>query len=443
MYSVINKKTSLFLLVLTLLATSVQAQSLRERMKLAEEKLNSKLDALEEGPDYSAEFEGRDFESLDVIAAKWTDGSYMAKEPTSQPNLYEMDGSRDVLFEKDATGKVTSIEINSEKYFIENDGVSDYVQSYFRGGVFRLYLTEKTIVMYNQGNGNFYLQYILGEKVHAKKIMAEITAYREYAVSRIEGDNAAEKERLAEIAKKEEAARKVKYGLAGKSVKSIEVINVEMPDKFGHYMKMSYDLQATLADGTKISTKGYDQGYTSDYDITVTGYPLEKGWVDNDKIVIKAAVKGNPSVSTTKEIPIQYTANIQWKWNAYSSYGNNGKAANDFRIEIKQVKHAVTGDKLLKVRVTNLTTGKVIDEVKIGIDATLFFYAIGGPGDEYDGKVTNGGSGGDITVIKDPSVEYFNLTYENRGGSGGVGTYSRGSKGQDGRYKVETRAVSF
>ncbi|MEQ8530954.1 MAG: hypothetical protein RIB86_03840, partial [Imperialibacter sp.] len=47
----------------------------------------------------------------------------------------------------------------------------------------------------------------------------------------------------------------------------------------------------------------------------------------------------------------------------------------------------------------------------------------------------NGGNGGSVTIIKDPSVASFNVTINNQGGKGGNGGppyYNTGIKGNDG-----------
>lgn len=56
----------------------------------------------------------------------------------------------------------------------------------------------------------------------------------------------------------------------------------------------------------------------------------------------------------------------------------------------------------------------------------------------------NGGDGGDITVIVDPAVQRYNLTYGSNGGAGGRGSQSRGGtygNGSDGRAGVSGRYV--
>ena len=55
--------------------------------------------------------------------------------------------------------------------------------------------------------------------------------------------------------------------------------------------------------------------------------------------------------------------------------------------------------------------------------------------------IGNGGNGGNITVIKDPNVEYFNFDYSNLGGSPGP-NYSA-IRGRDGSYREEKRTVNL
>ena len=69
----------------------------------------------------------------------------------------------------------------------------------------------------------------------------------------------------------------------------------------------------------------------------------------------------------------------------------------------------------------------------------------GGNGGTDDGRGNDGGNGGNLTVIKDPNVKFFNLDYSNRAGRGGKGSHPSydGRDGRDGTFKEEVRAVNL
>ena len=58
----------------------------------------------------------------------------------------------------------------------------------------------------------------------------------------------------------------------------------------------------------------------------------------------------------------------------------------------------------------------------------------------------NGSDGGNITVVVDPSVTSYNLTINNKGGSGGIGNNSNpgnGLKGADGTVEKLNQKVTW
>ncbi len=115
----------------------------------------------------------------------------------------------------------------------------------------------------------------------------------------------------------------------------------------------------------------------------------------------------------------------------------------NYKFEVKQVTHAVTKEKLLKVRIINVSEGgEIVSEFKMGVDQTLHFSCNGGnAGTAWQDAIGHGGNGGNITVIKDPNVAFFNFDYSNFGGNpnGDYGT----RRGRDGSFNEEVRAVKL
>lgn len=235
---------------------------------------------------------------------------------------------------------------------------------------------------------------------------------------------------------------------------------MKVPEIFGHWSggglrgqingrNISFDLKATLKDGSTITTTEKNTGYLSDYKITYDEKSfkygqLETGWSNDDVLTITAKCESNPSLVVKQDITIKYNQNIGYNRNAVGYSGQHGYSAQSFKIEVKQVKHIKTGAPLLKYRITNMSTGELIDEAKISPDYTLSFSCRGGTGGVDDNGVPkNGGNGGHILLIKDPSVKKLDFDYNINGGQGGTGRYNSGQTGRRGTFKEKTQAVNF
>ena len=388
-------------------------------------------------------------QSLDEVAAKWSDGSYGSKKRTS--GMYEPAGKVDIKFKKNDDGIINIIVIGKEEYKAAKSESKSFVISY--GGRYgALYLTESSIVMYSMRNGDVYVEKCYGSKIGIGAAEKEIKAFRVNAEETRDQQAGEYAEKAAEEAKKAEEARKKKYSLEGKEVVKIEIINLNVPQKFGHFRGFTFNMKATLKDGTTISTEKFDEGYISDYEIKYTPNTyaaemfenkLESGFVDGDIIKVEVSCKSNPTLTVSETVTLKYNEDVSFDYRNGMTYnfGNGGNAMN-YRFEVKQVKHAVTGADILSIRIYNITEGKLVSEFKMGIDQTLHFKCNGGNGgDEHTTGIGNGGNGGNITLVKDPSVKYFNFDYSNLGGNPGK-SYSA-VRGRDGSFKEESRKVNF
>lgn len=391
-----------------------------------------------------------EFVSLDDIASQWVDGAYAYKRRSS--GMYEPGGKKNIEFKKGADGKVISIVIDGDEYKTAATASKPFVISY--GGRYgALYLNKESIVVYSMRNGDVWVERCYGKKIGINASEKEITAYRAYGETARKEEESAYLANAAEEAKIAEAARLKKFGLEGKEVAKIEIVNLKVPEKFGHFRGFTFDLEATLKDGSVISTASSSEGYLSDYNISysASNYAAEmfenilsSGFVDTDVITITAVCKSNTSMRVTKDVVLKYNEDISFSYRngTTSSFGNGGNAMN-YRFEVVQVKHAVSGADLLKVRITNVSEGNVVSEFKMGADQTLHFSCNGGAGSASHDQwgIGNGGNGGNITVVKDPSVKYFNFDYSNLGGNPGP-NYSA-VRGRDGSFKEEVRALKL
>ena len=422
---------------LLLASSNTSAQSILDKAK-------NKLEKTSDSPG--------EFKSLSDIAAQWSDGKYGSRRRSS--GMYEPGGKIEVLFIKGDDGVVNEIKLDGKEYSVGSSKSKPFAISYsYRN--YSLYITESSIVKYRYASGNkIWVEACYGKKMGIKAAEKEITAFREFA----EGVRSKQEAEYFANAQKEAAKaaeeRKAKYGLEGKDVASIEFVNFVIPDKFGHFTGFTFDMKATLKDGSSISTENPGEGFMGDYIITydaenyksrgLDGTILQSGFLDDDEITVTVTCASNPSVSVSKNVTLKYNGDISFNYRngASLSSGSGGNASN-YRFEVKQVKHVKTGEKLLKVRIINVSDGgSIVSEFKINADQTLHFSCNGGNGgDTWQSDLGNGGNGGNITVIKDPSVEYFNFNYSNQGGNPGNNYAAR--RGRDGSFKEEVRAVKL
>ena len=395
-------------------------------------------------------FFGQTVTSMDDIAAKWSDGSYASRNNNSGMWEPMASGKSDIKFIKGTNGKVTSIMIGSDEYPADVNSGSSFVV-YFRKGSERLFLTEASIIKYEQFSGDPTPKMFWGKKPGGVgALVKEINQYGEAADAIIKTQKEESAKLEAERAEKARLERQQKYSLEGKDVVKVEIINIKTPEKFGHFRGFTFDVVATLKDGTKISTEGGSQGYLSDYNISYStakysAGSIGSGFVAGDKIKITATSKFNPKNTDSKDVTLLYNEDIVFNYNGMSWSRSAGIAANSFKIEVKQVKHATNGTDILMIRITDITSSTVVSEFKMSASQTLKFFAKGGNGGTDDGKGFNGGNGGNITVVKDPTVKEFNISYEIFGGRGGQGHNSglSGRDGRDGVFKEEVKAVKM
>lgn len=445
------KKLVVLLFLATLMTSSAEAQ-ISNRLK----KLKNKAQELAE----SAIPKNEPLDptvSQAEMAKNWEEKTYTVYNIASGGGCYE-DGELKLTLGKDGNGLVTSVMLNDVPYDRDNEGKSDFVRFYSstKGSQNLIFLEDK-ILLFIGDDPQIYGKYYLGKKGTYNDVKKAQQYLKDARASQTADLDAYAANKAAEEAAAK-AARKAKYGLEGKSVKSIEVTDISA-DHYGFYRPVNFHITATLADGSKISTK--KGGFWEDYDIKypnaalegTQGYAMEvkpKKFIKGDEILIEVACKHNPSIKTTGRIPMKYNEDLAMKYNAYA-WGTSG---NNFKVEVKQVKHALDGSDILKIRFTDLSGSYGVQVFKMRADQTFHVFTNGHNGNQTikdgytfakTGPGQNAGNGGNITVIKDPSVKQFNIEYTNQGGIGGAGTagYNRGRDGRDGTFKETVRAVNF
>lgn len=383
--------------------------------------------------------------SQSVTAAAWADGEYTHFD--RQGDILIKDGeTRKLTFTKNEKGEVVEFTMNDKVYRGDEHGKSEFVRYFQTDNGYCLFFTAKTIYQFSSP-GSTSIEGSIGAKGTINARTTIETFLTESAVMQ-EEDIKKYNEKKAEEARIAQLEKEKQFSIKDKDVSKLEIINIHLPEKFGHYVGFSFDIKATLHDGSVLSTD--NGGFWSDYEITYTGGEYTDGkiqgsFIKDDKITINVVSKFNPANKATADVVLLYNQDITFNYNATGWSRSAGEAANSFKIEVKQVKHKVNGTLLNAIQITNVSMGTVVAQFKIGVDQTLHFSCNGGYGGSDDGYGKDGGDGGKITVVKDPSVKTFNLNYSNRGGKAGKGSTTSydGRAGRDGDYVEQSAAVTF
>lgn len=453
--------TGTILLTILALPTLVSAQKFKEKLNSAKEKAKSKIESVSNGEKSSSASTG-DYVHMAETAKVWETGEY---ETYGIDGIVISTGKKPIEITKDSDGLISEVKYDGDTYKSDATYDNPIVVAYHKDkSTYNLYFNDQGIAVYHywKGTGGYEelsIKAFIGAKQKPKSVIKEIKEYRAWAKEK----GAAAKEeyaaKSAAEAEAKEAERKKKYGLAERDVVKIEFVNFKVPEIFGHWSggglsgqlngrNMSFDLKATLKDGSTISTEQPNTGYLSDYRITYDEKAwkygqLETGWSDDDVLTITATCISNPSLTITKDIPIKYNQNIAYLRNGLRYGEDPGGPADNFKLEVKQVKHRKTGAPLLQYRLTNTSTGAVVDEAKIDPNYTLVLKCNGASGGVDNGTPQRGGNGGHILLVKDPSVEKIDFDYSNLGGEGGTGRYNSAPNGRTGTFKEKVQAVNF
>ncbi|MGB1041404.1 MAG: hypothetical protein ACPGVD_11065 [Flavobacteriales bacterium] len=437
------KKITLSIFMLCVISTGLNAQTLREKIAAKKAALEAKMQA-------NVASKGLTLDpnvSQSVIAAKWED-----KEYTKFARHGAEDGTRKLKLTK-VGGKVTEVWIGTIKYLPDEDGKSDFVRYYKTtgSGHYKIaFSEEKAIVFTTTTSGQYTLKYSLQKKASYEELKRVMAYIKDSKVNQ-DADLAAYAKNAKANADKEYKKREAKWSIKGKKVTKIEVTDIKAPHSFGYYRSFSYQIKATLANGKTISTK--DGGFWTDYEITYANADVKNktiqhtSFVKDDKVIINIKSKFDSKIKTTADVVMDYSETLTMS----NSSNNWGVSAFSYRYEVKQRKHAVTGKDVIMIKQIDLSGYQKPIYMIIDADQSLNVYANGHNGyktvgtGNSTGPGANAGNGGNITIIKDPSVTKFNINYTMNGGTGGAGTYgyNRGRDGRDGKYKEIVRPVNF
>ena len=381
------------------------------------------------------------------VAAKWEDKEYAKFTSVGGEN-----GTEKMRVVKEA-GKITEIWFEDTKYLADEHGKSDFVRFYKTtgGGHYKAVFFENKIIFFTvTTRGVYSTSYFLNNKGSYDDLIAAETYIDSSKVNQqAELDAYAKDQKVS--SDKAFAEKKAKWSIEDKKVTKIEVTDIKAPYSFGYYRSFSFQVKATLANGKTISTG--DGGFWSDYTITYQNGDIKSKtihdtkFISGDKIVVTVKSKFDSKTLVTADVVMDYSETLTANFNS----NNWGTSGSNLKIEVKQRKHAVSGKDVIMVKVTDLSGYAKPKYMIIDADKSLNIYTNGHDGyktvgtGNATGPGANAGDGGNITVIKDPSVTSFNISYTMDGGTGGAGTYgyNRGGDGRDGAYKEIVRAVNF
>ncbi len=340
---------------------------------------------------------------------------------------------------------------------------------YFEYKNFRISVIDEKIYYYEWNNDNATIVYLL-TKGSVSSYDSELEKINNHVRNSFK-NQAGAKGKITEVREATAKKEAQENSLKGKTVKSIEIVMVDVPSALGAKSAIKFGVKATTTDGKIYSTTNIGgKTLMEDFLITTTdGLSVDDvievhediTKVTNDEVKFKVASKYTPAVKAEKIIPLNYSfSNFEIKQNgmtadevrALSAVKNskNGAAAKTLEVKI-QGATTKSGIPIYKVEVIEALTGKIITKTKIAQNTKLNIYANGGFGDSgsdnkkssggtykkaEDGK--NGGDGGNITVSKSNDANAVQLTIFNKGGRGGKGGQGaslglHGVPGRDGR----------
>ncbi len=400
-----------------------------------------------------------EFTSIGEIAKKWKDGSYNSRRVVS--GMYQMGAKTEIKFHKE-NDEITSIEIKGDRFVSDATNSTPCVMVYRYKSSF-LYLTNESILKYNNPSGNLFLvQACYGAKVPPKKGEKEIVAYREFAKNTRKAQNDEYSKNSAIAAEKAAAERKAEFGLHDKSVDHIELV-VKQESEFGNFSGFNYDVIAHLKGGKQIKTSGLGgNGFWEDYIITVKGKSSQLGdlfrdysnkvtsnvtELEGDYILISATLKKDPSIKDEKKLILQYNKNLFLNYSGANGFSNSsGERGTSVRVEAKAIKHSETNNPLVQYNVFDMS-GKLLHAVRLRPDRTLKVISNGGSGTSEKENGRNGSDAGDITLVVDPSLKNYSFDYESKGGRGGrtknPSLYNDGRDGRDGKFTKKDQKVNW
>lgn len=235
--------------------------------------------------------------------------------------------------------------------------------------------------------------------------------------------------------------KRAKFGIKGKELVSL-TIEPSQYNKLYQGQVFNFDIVATLKDGSKLSTR---QGFLDEYNIRVEGleknefkdvdgkvtisYEIAKKYIPtNDIIKISATSKYHSNIKSAEfQAKLDYE-NCEWTLNDNGDqFTTHKKPAGTFRIEVKSAIDVNSKKECYAYKV--YSKGELIAHFKQVKAKPIVVNARGGKGAKPNFGNQNGGNGGTITVVKDPSAKDCVIVYDINGGTGFTTNFSNGAKG--------------
>lgn len=418
------------------------------------------------------------------LFAKYGNGSYKTyKTETS----YNYNNQKHVKFIEVSKPWPVSLEMSSTNDFEGNTMISKVIISrqgvikenflpdlpenpvYFAFKDFRISVIDDKIYYYEWNNDNATIIYLL-TKSSVASYDAEVEKVNQYIRNSFKNQQGA-KGKIAEVKKENDQRLAEENSLKGKTIKSIEIVMVDVPKELGNKSTVKFGVKASDTNGKVYSTTNLG-GHTlwDDFKITTSDgthvddaieIHEDASKITNDELKFTVASKYTPGVTSQKIIPINY---------AFSTFliNHNGKSIHEIaqqsmvpgavtnagsgrslELKIQKTTTKNTNMPIFKVEIIDVVSGKTINRYKFSQNTVINLYANGGEasrgtdrkktgsrGAEKAGDGTNGGNGGNITVSKSSdaniALNIFNKGAKGGRGGEGISISYNGNPGRDG-----------
>lgn len=283
-----------------------------------------------------------------------------------------------------------------------------------------------------------------------KKYAEEKATLDAYRASIKEKQSGARSERMEENAARE-ARELLENTLEGKEIKSIRVQGINLPANVGMLTVIAIGIEVELTNGIILKTKnlGGKTPYT-DFETSVKGGDFAGGdfkvandsrQIPTDKIEVNVWSKFDAKkVTGTFTHTLNYKSDLFYNYQGgsgsigraavvgISQHGGDGKDGRSVSIRVDSYK--LGEDVILKLSLSDASTGQLLTESKINVLNTVTLNVSGGNGgdgvsgkDAYDGIGGNGGSGGNggNVSLSGNGTSLLKINVQNKGGRGGNG----------------------
>ncbi len=346
---------------------------------------------------------------------------------------------------------------------------------YFGYKDFRITAIGNKIYQYEWSNDNANIIYILS-KGDVSGYETEKSTLENFVRNAFKNQLAA-RGKLNEVKTANAQKDAAENTLKGKTVKSIEIVMVEIPKEMGLQSTIKFGIKVTTTDGKTYSTPNIG-GKTpwSDFEVKTTdGVFVEEAIavhedatkVSNDELKFTVSSKYTSGVSAQKIIPLNYQfANHiirhvgrfgnQWmRERGGVQQPANGEDGKSMELKIQKSVTKNNNLPIYKIEVIDTRTSKVMYRLKLSQSTAINLFVSGGDGDDGNERKSNrgedgmnGGNGGDIIISKAVDASNVNVVVVSNGGRPGRGgkgpnPISNGNPGREGQAgKITNKTLS-